>query len=120
MAEHFEDALISVWQQTLVQNAKTVELGGRHYFVKRTSRHRFRQVDFMFNGQGLRGLEQNPETSSRWAKLARKGKKVMQFLREGRTWLSLSTVSSSRTVATALRTRFCGRRESRFDVIPRP
>jgi hypothetical protein len=27
MAEHFEDALISVWQQTLVQNAKTVELG---------------------------------------------------------------------------------------------
>jgi hypothetical protein len=84
MAEHFEDALISVWQQTLVQDAKTVELGGRHYFVKRTSRHRFRQVDFTFGGHGLRGLEQNPETNSRWAKLAREGKKVMQFLREGR------------------------------------
>jgi hypothetical protein len=84
MTEHFEGALISVWQQTLVQNVKTVELGGRHYFVKRTSRHRFRQVDFTFDGQGLRGLEQNPETSSRWAKLAREGKKVMQFLRGGR------------------------------------
>jgi hypothetical protein len=84
MAEHFEDALISVWQQTLVQDAKTVELGGRHYFVKRTSRHRFRQVDFTFDGQEFRGLEQNPETKSRWAKLAREGKKVMQFLRAGR------------------------------------
>ena len=84
MAEHFEDALISVWRQTLVQNAKTVKLGDKHFFVKRTSRHRFRQVDFKFEGEGLRGLEQNPETSSRWAKLAREGKKVMQFLREGR------------------------------------
>src|SRR6185369_12590125 len=84
MAEHFENVLISVWQQTLVQNAKTVKLGDKHFFVKRTSRHRFRQVDFKFEGEGLRGLEQNPETSSRWAKLAREGKKVMQFLREGR------------------------------------
>jgi len=84
MAEHFENVLISVWQQTLVQNAKTVKLSDKHFFVKRTSRHRFRQVDFKFEGEGLRGLEQNPETSSRWAKLARQGKKVMQFLREGR------------------------------------
>jgi len=32
----------------------------------------------------LRGLEQNPKTNSRWARLAREGKKVMQFLRDGR------------------------------------
>jgi len=32
----------------------------------------------------VRGLEQNPETNSRWAKLAREGKKVMQFLEQGR------------------------------------
>ena len=32
----------------------------------------------------VRGLEQNPKTASRWAKLAREGKKVMQFLDEGR------------------------------------
>jgi hypothetical protein len=32
----------------------------------------------------LRGLEQNPETKSRWAAMARAGKKVMQFLEGGR------------------------------------
>jgi len=37
-------------------------------------------VDFKFEGQRFRGLEQNPKTSSRWAQLAREGKKVMQFL----------------------------------------
>jgi hypothetical protein len=30
------------------------------------------------------GLEQNPDTKSRWAQMARAGKKVMQFLSEGR------------------------------------
>jgi hypothetical protein len=39
-----------------------------------------RDVDFEFEGQMLRGLEQNPNTGSRWAELAREGKKVMQFL----------------------------------------
>jgi hypothetical protein len=29
-------------------------------------------------------VEQNPSTNSRWAKLAREGKKVMQFLVDGR------------------------------------
>jgi len=41
-------------------------------------------VDFTFNGSEIRGLEQNPDTKSRWAQLARAGKKVMQFLSEGR------------------------------------
>ena len=77
------EALISVWQQVLVQNVETVEREGRRYFVKRTSRHRLCQVDFTFAGEEWRGLEQNPETSSRWAKLARVGKKIMQFLRKG-------------------------------------
>ena len=83
MSGTFEDVIISVWEQTLVQNKKIVELADRHYFVKRTSRNRFRQVDFTFDGQDLRGLEQNPETRSQWAQLAREGKKVMQFLRNG-------------------------------------
>jgi hypothetical protein len=43
-----------------------------------------REVDFRFEGQQLRGLEQNPETASRWAQLAREGQKVMQFLSEQR------------------------------------
>jgi hypothetical protein len=43
-----------------------------------------REVDFQFESHELRGLEQNPETGSRWAQLARQGKKVMQFLQHGR------------------------------------
>jgi len=38
----------------------------------------------VFNGNEIRGLEQNPDTKSRWAQMARSGKKVMQFLSEGR------------------------------------
>jgi hypothetical protein len=41
-------------------------------------------VDFTFDGSNIRGLEQNPKTKSRWAQMARSGKKVMQFLNEGR------------------------------------
>ena len=49
-----------------------------------TSRSRLREVDFQFEDHQLRGLEQNPKTTSRWARLAREGKKVMQFLSAGR------------------------------------
>jgi hypothetical protein len=35
-------------------------------------------------GNKIRGLEQNPETKSRWAKMARAGKNVTQFLSEAR------------------------------------
>ena len=38
----------------------------------------------MFDGNEFRGLEQNPDTKSRWAQMARSGKKVMQFLSDGR------------------------------------
>jgi hypothetical protein len=84
VASTLEDVIISVWRQTLVRNKKIVELADKRYFVKRTSRQRFRQVDFTFEGQELRGLEQNPATRSRWTQLAREGKKVMQWLRNGR------------------------------------
>ncbi len=79
-----DEALITVWRQALVENAKTIDLEGRSYPVKRTSRHRLRQIDFLFDGEELRGLEQNPDTASRWARMAREGKKVMQFLSKGR------------------------------------
>jgi hypothetical protein len=38
----------------------------------------------MFEGNEIRGLEQNPATNSRWSQMARSGKKVIQFLSEGR------------------------------------
>lgn len=79
-----EEALISVWRQALVEKAVAVELDGREYPVRHTPKRGLLQVDFRFDGQDLRGLEQNPETKSRWAQLARAGKSVMQFLSAGR------------------------------------
>ncbi|HWY07342.1 MAG TPA: hypothetical protein VNY24_10810 [Candidatus Acidoferrales bacterium] len=49
-----------------------------------TAKRKLKQVDFQYDGKELRGLEQNPETKSRWAAMARSGKKVMQFLEGGR------------------------------------
>lgn len=79
-----EEALVEVWRQALKENANLVELEGRRYPVGRTQRRRLRQVDFEFAGEALRGIEQNPETKSRWAELARTGQKVMQFTSGGR------------------------------------
>ena len=80
----FEETLIDVWRQVLVENASVVVLGGKRYSVRKTPRKVLRQVDFVLEGNELRGLEQNPDTKSRWTVLARAGKKVMQFLSEGR------------------------------------
>ena len=79
-----EEALIEVWRQALVENLKAVNIGGESYPVRPTPKRGLRQVDFVFDGNEIRGLEQNPETKSRWAQLVRSGKKVMQFLSEGR------------------------------------
>lgn len=84
MALSFEQALTEVWRQALMENAKKVELGAEQYPVRLTPKRGLRQVDFIFEGNEIRGLEQNPDTKSDWAKLARSGKKVMQFLSEGR------------------------------------
>ena len=83
MKSSLEETLIEVWRQVLVENAAVVQLGANRYPVKRTSKRGLRQVEFTYDGNELRGLEQNPETKSRWAQLARSGKKVMQFLGEG-------------------------------------
>jgi hypothetical protein len=84
MPANLEEILISVWQQVLVDEAKIVNVCGQSFPVQRTSRSRLREVDFECEGQKLRGLEQNPNTNSNWARLAREGKKVMQILSGGR------------------------------------
>ena len=80
----FEKTLIAVWRRVLVENADVVELGTGRYPVRRTPKQGLREVDFVFDGNEIRGLEQNPKTKSRWAEMARSGKKVMQFLSEAR------------------------------------
>jgi hypothetical protein len=84
MTASFEEILISVWRQTLVEDSGTVTLGNDCHLVRRTSRSKLRDGDFEFAGQRWRGLEQNPKTASRWAQFAREGKKVMQFLSDRR------------------------------------
>ena len=84
MTTTLEETLISVWRQALVEARKTVTLEGVQYPVRPTRRSKLREVDFRFEDQTLRGLEQNPKTNSRWAQLAREGKQVMQFLSDGR------------------------------------
>ena len=84
MNASFEQTLVDVWRQVLVQNASVVVLNRKRYSVRITPRKGLRQVDFVFDRNEIRGLEQNPETKSRWAQIARAGKKVMQFLVGGR------------------------------------
>jgi len=84
MKPFLEEALTEVWRQALVENADVVVLGTERYPVRSTPKRRLREVDFVFDGNEIRGLEQNPETKSRWAQMARAGKKVMQFLSAGR------------------------------------
>jgi hypothetical protein len=79
-----EEAMSSVWRQALEENLNLVELEGARFPVRRTQRRRLRQVDFTVAGQHLHGLEQSPETRSKWAAMAREGQKVMQFLSAGR------------------------------------
>ena len=80
----FEETLSEVWRQALVEHANVVEIGKERYPVRLTPKRGLRQVDFVFDWNEIRGLEQNPETKSRWAQMAKSGKKVMQFLSGGR------------------------------------
>ena len=52
-----EEALVSVWRQSLVDGAKCVDLDVEKYLVRTTAKRRLRQVDFRFGDHELRGLE---------------------------------------------------------------
>ncbi len=101
MATSLEDAVVSVWRQVMAENAKTVTLDDQSYPVRRTSRSKLREVEFKFEGTSLRGVEQNANTSSRWAKLAQEGKKVMQFMADRR--YVANVVDGKATVYRSLR-----------------
>jgi len=81
---NLEEIFLSVWRQTLVDNSRTVVVADDTFRAHSTARQKLKQVDFSFDGRELRGVEQNPSTKSRWAALARKGMKVMQFLEHGK------------------------------------
>lgn len=84
MAMTLEETLIAVWRQALAEARSTIELDGEGYRVIKTPSKRLRTVTFDYAGHTIAGIEQNPRTSSRWAELAREGKRIMQFSVQGR------------------------------------
>jgi hypothetical protein len=44
----FEETLIEVWRQALVENAKIVKLESGEYCVRKTPKRGLRQIDFVF------------------------------------------------------------------------
>jgi hypothetical protein len=84
MKAAFEQTLIAVWKQALVDEADVVKLGSERYLVTRSKAEMLRQVIFPVDGDSIIGIEQNPKTKSRWAAMARSGKHVMQFLKDHR------------------------------------
>ncbi len=78
------ETLIEVWRQTLVEGRTRVELADKSHPVTTTRARKLRAVRFEYDSFQIDGIEQNPETGSRWALLAREGKRIMQFSCERR------------------------------------
>jgi len=69
-------ALSSVAEQMMKGLEVIVE--GRKSRVTRTGSQRLRTVKFVMGGREYQAIEQNPEKPSRWGKLAREGRRVVQ------------------------------------------
>jgi hypothetical protein len=79
-----DEVFVDVWRQALPNRARTVMIAGESFPVRKTTRKHLVEVDFELDGRRYRAIEQNPQTKSRWAQLARKGAKIMQFLETGK------------------------------------
>jgi hypothetical protein len=77
------ETLIAVWRQALEGGKPTVELNDERYRVTKTRSKGLKIVRFSYGEYEIDGIEQNPNTTSRWAALAREGKRIMQFSHKG-------------------------------------
>lgn len=82
--DQLEETFLAVWRQALLEGKKIVAVADDTFSVLLTPKQKLKQVNFQLGGRNFRGLEQNPDTKSRWAAMARSGKKIMQFLEDGR------------------------------------
>jgi hypothetical protein len=62
---------------------RLIETPDGRYAVKRTSKQGLKMCEFVADGHPYKAIEQNPNTRSRWAALAREGHKVVQFVDAG-------------------------------------
>jgi hypothetical protein len=79
-----EEAMMAVWRDTLVEGKAEVELEGQKFAVRETPRKRLREVDFVFEGQPLRGVAAESEDGIALGAIGAPGTQVMQFLSAGR------------------------------------
>jgi hypothetical protein len=82
--EQLEEICLAIWRQVLLEEKKVVAVTNDTFSVLITPKQKLKQINFQWDGRNFRGLEQNPDTKSRWAAMARSGQKVMQFLEDGR------------------------------------
>ena len=75
MKRAFGETLIAVWRQALVDEADVGKLRSERYLVTRGKAKMLRQIIFEIDGNSIIGIEQNPKTKSRWAAIARSGKR---------------------------------------------
>lgn len=76
---NLSESLVEVWRQAMAEGRPDVEVGGERFPVGRTRHQGLRTVFFRYGDFRISGIEQNPETTSRWARLAREGQRIMQF-----------------------------------------
>ena len=57
---------------------REVVMNGQTSRVSRIAAQRLRTVRFVMGGREYQAIEQNPEKPSRWGKLAREGRRVVQ------------------------------------------
>ena len=62
-----------------MMSGTAVSVGEEKNKVSRTGAMRLRTVRFKMGGREYHAIEQNPEKPSRWGKMARSGKRVVQF-----------------------------------------
>ncbi len=79
-----ERVLLEVWRQMMVEGLEQVRVDGRPYRVGRTRSQALRTVAFPYGAELIEGIEQNPQKTSRWAKLAQSGQRIVQFRVRGR------------------------------------
>ena len=84
------ETLVSVWSQALVELKAEIEVNGKVLRVDHTRGKRLRVVGFTYSGTVIEGIEQNPETASRWAKMAQEGQRIMQFRAGGRYFANVA------------------------------
>ncbi len=60
------EAVVSAWKQVLDERKTDVDLEGKTYAIARTRTRKLKTVRFSYKNYQLDGIEQNPETASRW------------------------------------------------------